>query len=142
MSSIVQGLTNTFKTQMLSGTMDFTTDVFKIALYTNDATLDETTSTYSATNEVVGVGYTAGGVTLTGGIVTQDNSANVVYITFDSPITWTGTFSTRGALIYNSSSSNYSVCVLDFGAVKTIASETLTVTLPNNTATTALIRFN
>ena len=97
MSSIVQGLTNTFKTQMLSGTMDFTTDVFKIALYTNDATLNETTSIYSTTNEVVGTGYTAGGVTLTGGIVTQDNSANVVYITFDSPITWTGTFSTRGA---------------------------------------------
>jgi hypothetical protein len=71
-----------------------------------------------ATNEVVGTGYTAGGVTLTGGIVTQDNSANVVYITFDSPITWTGTFSTRGALIYNSSSSNYSVCVLDFWSGK------------------------
>jgi O-acetylhomoserine/O-acetylserine sulfhydrylase-like pyridoxal-dependent enzyme len=64
-----------------------------------------------------------------------------VYITFNSPTTWTGTFSARGALIYNSSSSNYSVCVLDFGSVKTIAAQTLTVTLPDNTATTALIRF-
>ena len=78
---------------------------------------------------------------MTGATVTQDDTADVVYITFDSPTTWTGTFSARGALIYDSSSSNFSVCVLDFGAVKTITSETLTVTLPDNTATTALIRF-
>ena len=59
----------------------------------------------------------------------------------DSPTTWTGTFSVRGALIYDSSSSNYSICVLDFGEIKTITSQTLTVTLPENTTTTALIRF-
>lgn len=141
MASIIQGITNTFITQSLSGNMDFDTDTFKIALYSNDATLDETTSVYTTTNEVVGTGYVAGGNTLTGATVTQDDTADVVYITFDSPTTWTGTFSARGALIYNSSSSNYTVCVLDFGSVKTIAAETLTVTLPNNTATTALIRF-
>ena len=88
-----------------------------------------------------GTGYVAGGNTLTGATVTQDDDADVVYVTFDSPTTWTGTFSVRGALIYDSSSSNYSICVLDFGEIKTITSQTLTVTLPENTTTTALIRF-
>jgi O-acetylhomoserine/O-acetylserine sulfhydrylase-like pyridoxal-dependent enzyme len=141
MATIVQGITNTFIAKSLAGDIDFDTDTFKIALYTNDATLDSSTPAYTTTNEVVGTGYVAGGNTLTGATVTQDDTTNVVYITFDSPTTWTGTFSTRGALIYDSSSSNFSVCVLDFGAVKTITSETLTVTLPDNTATTALIRF-
>jgi len=141
MATIVQGITNTFVAKSLAGDIDFDTDTFKIALYTNNATLDPSTSAYTTTNEVVGVGYVAGGNTLTGAKVTQDDTADVVYITFDSPTTWTGTFSTRGALIYDSSSSNFSVCVLDFGAIKTITSETLTVTLPDNTATTALIRF-
>ena len=141
MATIVQGITNTFVAKSLAGDIDFDTDTFKIALYTDDATLDPSTSAYTTTNEVVGVGYVAGGNTLTGAKVTQDDTVDVVYITFDSPTTWTGTFSTRGALIYDSSSSNFSVCVLDFGAIKTITSETLTVTLPDNTATTALIRF-
>jgi len=141
MATIIQGITNTFVAKSLAGDIDFDTDTFKIALYTNDATLDPTTPAYTTTNEVVGVGYVAGGNTLTGAKVTQDDTADVVYITFDSPTTWTGTFSARGALIYDSSSSNFSVCVLDFGAIKTITSETLTVTLPDNTATTALIRF-
>ena len=92
-------------------------------------------------DRVVGTGYVAGGNTLTGATVTQDDDADVVYVTFDSPTTWTGTFSVRGALIYDSSSSNYSICVLDFGEIKTITSQTLTVTLPENTTTTALIRF-
>ena len=141
MATIIQGITNTFVAKSLAGDIDFDTDTFKMALYSDDATLDSSTSAYTTTNEVVGTGYVAGGNTLTGATVTQDDTADVVYITFDSPTTWTGTFYARGALIYNSSSSNYSVCVLDFGAVKTIVAQTLTVTLPDNTATTALIRF-
>jgi hypothetical protein len=141
MATIIQGITNTFVAKSLAGDIDFDTDTFKIALYSDDATLDSSTSAYTTTNEVVGTGYVAGGNILPGATVTQDDDAGVVYITFDSPTTWTGTFSARGALIYNSSSRNYSVCVLDFGAVKTIAAQTLTVTLPENTATTALIRF-
>lgn len=141
MASVIQGLTNTFIAKSLAGDIDFDTDTFKIALYTNDATLNASTPAYTTTNEVVGTGYVAGGNTLTGATVTQDDDADVVYVTFDSPTTWTGTFSVRGALIYDSSSSNYSICVLDFGEVKTITSQTLTVTLPENTTTTALIRF-
>ena len=142
--AISSAICNSFKQEILVGTHNFTAssgNSFKIALYTNDATLDASTSAYTTTNEVVGTGYVAGGNTLTGATVTQDDDANVVYITFDSPTTWTGTFSVRGALIYDSSSSNYSICILDFGEIKTITSQTLTVTLPENTTTTALIRF-
>ena len=101
MASIIQGITNTFVAKSLAGDIDFDTDTFKIALYSDDATLDSSTSAYTTTNEVVGTGYIAGGNTLTGATVTQDDDADVVYITFDSPTTWTGTFSARGALIYN-----------------------------------------
>ena len=101
MAAITQGITNTFVAKSLAGEIDFNTDTFKIALYTDDATLDSSTSAYTTTNEVVGTGYVAGGNILTGATVTQDDDAGVVYITFDSPTTWTGTFSARGALIYN-----------------------------------------
>ena len=79
MASIVQGLTNTFIAKSLAGDIDFDTDTFKIALYTNDATLDASTSAYTTTNEVVGTGYVAGGNTLTGATVTQDDDA-MLYI--------------------------------------------------------------
>jgi len=140
MASIVQGQTTTFKTQLLSGNMDFDVDVFKIALYTNDATLNSETTIYTTTEEVVGTGYTAGGNTLTVVGPASDNTSNSAYVSFDTT-TWTGTFSARGALVYNTTSSNYSVCVLDFGEVKTISAQTLTVTFPDNTSTTALIRI-
>lgn len=55
---------NVFRTGLLDGGYDFgtgTTDVFKIALYTNAATLDATTTAYTVTGEVVASGYTAGG---------------------------------------------------------------------------------
>lgn len=140
MGTIVQGQTTTFKTQLLSGNMDFDVDTFKIALYTNDATLNSETTIYTTTEEVVGTGYTAGGNTLTVVGPASDNTSNSAYVSFDTT-TWTGTFSARGALVYNTSSSNYSVCVLDFGEVKTISAQTLTVTFPDNTSTTALIRI-
>ena len=61
MAAIIQGLTNTFIAKSLAGDIDFDTDTFKMALYTNDATLDASTSAYTTTNEVVGTGYVADG---------------------------------------------------------------------------------
>jgi hypothetical protein len=95
---------------------------------------------YSTTNEVTGTGYTAGGVTMSG--VTINTSANgVVYINFNNVVWTNASFTVRGALIYNASQSNASVAVLDFGSDKTCSNQTFTVTMPTNTATTALIRF-
>jgi len=135
---IVQGTTDTFKQELLSGTHDFTGDTFKMALYTSDASLSRSTTTYSATNEVSGTGYTAGGAALTGATITLSNG--VAYVDFDD-VTWAASSITaRGALIYNSSKSDRAVMVLDFGSDRT-SNPDFTVKLPAATAAAALIRL-
>jgi hypothetical protein len=133
-----QTLTTSFKEQVLLGVHDFETDTFKIALYTASANLNADTTVYSATNEITGTGYTAGGQTMTG--VTVSTSGTTAYVDFADP-TWNpASFTARGALIYNSSKSNKAVAVLDFGSDKTTTT-TFTVQMPANTADAALIRF-
>lgn len=135
---ILQGLTSSFKLESWQGIHDLATDTLKFALYTGNATLDSTTTAYTTANEVVGAGYTAGGVTLTGVVLTL--SGTTAYLTFDNP-TWSGTsFICRGALIYNASKADRSIAVIDFGDDKT-ASGPFVVNMPVATATTALIRF-
>ena len=135
--SIVQTQTTSFKAQLYQGVHNLTTDVIKIALYTASADLNETTTAYSAANEVANTGtYVAGGATLTP--ITVSSSGYTAYVGFPN-ISWTGVITARGALIYNSSQGNKSIAVLDFGSDK-ISTVTFTLTLPANTATAALIR--
>jgi len=133
---IAQTLTTSFKAQLYQGVHDLDTDVIKIALYTAPANLGADTTIYSATDEVVATGYTAGGVILPG--ITVNTLGTVAYVGFPNA-TWTAALTARGALIYNSSKANKSIAVLDFGADKT-STTTFTVTMPANTSTTALIR--
>jgi hypothetical protein len=122
------------------GTIVPATDVLKIALYTSLANLDSSTTSYTTTAEVVGIGYTAGGATLVG--ATVGSSGTTVWLTFNN-IEWpSSTITARGALIYDSSKSNVAIAVLDFGADKTVRSATFKVTFPVASATTAVIRYN
>jgi VCBS repeat-containing protein len=134
---IAQTLTTSFKEQLLLAVHDFSTDTFKIALYTAAADLGPTTTVYTVTGEVTGAGYVAGGIALTGTTVTV--SGTTAFVDFDSAV-FSASVTTRGALIYNASKSNKAVAVLDFGADKT-STTTLTVTMPANTSTSALIRL-
>jgi len=128
---------NTFKTGIMNGTFNFTSGTFYMALYTNAATLDASTTAYTATGEVVATGYTAGGLALTiAQTPTVGNSGNVAYISFDNAV-WSGAITARGALIYTSGGS---VCVLDFGADKT-STTTFTVQFPAISNTSAIIRI-
>jgi hypothetical protein len=128
---------NTFKTGLMDGTFNFTSDTFYMALYTNAATLNASTTAYTATGEVVDTGYTAGGLALTiAQTPTVGNSGNVAYISFDNAV-WSGAITARGALIYTSGGS---VCVLDFGADKT-STATFTVQFPAVSNTSAIIRI-
>jgi hypothetical protein len=135
---IYQTQTTSFKTELLSGVHDLSTDTIKLALYTDSADLSETTTTYSATNETSGTGYSAGGVTLTG--VTIGSSNGVAYVSFDNAVWNPATFSAAGGLLYNASKSNKSIAVLSFGAIKT-ATNTFTVQMPPNTSSSALLRI-
>ena len=147
MSFTGNALCNVFKTGLLDGTYDFgtgTTDVFKIALYTNTATLDADTTAYSATGEVADAGYSAGGSTLTISQVptigTQAGSSAVAYLSF-SDVSWSGAITARGALIYKyNGTTNPAVCVLDFGSNKTTTT-TFQVQFPSATSTSAIIRL-
>ena len=135
--AIVQTQTTSFKAELYQGIHDLTTDVIKIALYTASADLNETTTVYSATNEVANTGtYSAGGAQLTP--ITVASSGYTAYVGFPN-ISWTGAITARCALIYNVTQGNKSIAVLDFGSDKT-STTTFTITMPANTATAALIR--
>jgi hypothetical protein len=150
--SIVTALTTAFKTEVLSGGHNFsasnralsasTQDVFKIALYTSAATLDETTMVYTTNNEVVGAGYTAGGATLT---INQQPIATgtpntTAFIDFDD-VQWSGaSFVAAGALIYNSSNGNKAVATLSFGGDKT-AVGTFTIQFPAAGSGAAIVQI-
>lgn len=136
--AIQQGLCSSFKQESWLGIHDLDTDTLKMALYTAAADLGPSTTVYTATGEVSGLGYTAGGATLTNVQVLL--SGTTAYVTFDNPV-WSGaSFVCRGALIYNSTEANRAIAVLDFGADKT-ANGTFTIQLPAATAASALLRF-
>jgi hypothetical protein len=128
---------NTFKTGLMNGSFNFNTDTFYIALYTNAATLDYSTTEYTTNGEVVASGYSALPLTVTV-TPTTGNSGTVSYISFAN-VSWTASFTARGALIYKPGA-NGAVCVLDFGSDKT-STTTFTVQFPAATNTSAIIRI-
>ena len=138
-------VTNTFKVGVLDGTFNFntgTSDVYKIALYTNSATLSATTAAYTSTGEVVASGYTAGGLTLTiSQIPTVGSTGTTSYLSFSNAV-WNSAITARGCLIYKANgTTNPTVCVLDFGADK-ISTTKFTVQFPTATNTSAIIRIS
>ena len=130
---------NTLRSGLVNGTINFASDTFYLALYTNSATLDQTTTAYTVTGEASGGNYVAGGSVVTATISSEATSGgSVTYVNFSSPA-WTGVLTARGALIYTPGA-NGAVCVLDFGSDKT-STTSFTVQMPANTSTSALIRL-
>ena len=138
--AITTAVCTSFKSDLLAGT-HLAADTYKIALYTNAATLGAGTTAYSATNEVAaGGGYSAGGATLSGYQVVTDGTTVILDWTTDP--TWpASTITARGALIYNSSRSNKAVAVFDFGSDITSTAGTFTATLPAATAAAGLVKL-
>lgn len=147
--AISQAMATSFKVEILNGIHAFgttvtrgstTADTFKIALYTSSASLDATTTAYSATNEVSGSGYSAGGNTLTVSQV-PTSSGTTAFLDF-ADTTWsTATITANGALIYNSTQSNKAVAVLAFGGDKTSTAGDFTIQFPAADASNAIIRI-
>jgi len=127
---------NTFKEGLFKGDVDFLVDTIKIALYDNTATLNASTDAYTATGEVTGSGYTAGGNTLTPTVTLDSNGT--AYVDF-SNTSWTAALTARGALIYKVGGT--AICVLDFGSDKT-STTTFTVEFPPNNSDSAIIRLS
>jgi intracellular septation protein A len=148
-----QAMCTSFKVDLLNAVHAFnatgvpahtvaTADTFKAALYLASATVNASTTAYSASNEVSGTNYTAGGVTVTFGTAPSSTgttafitpSASIVYTT----VTLSSSFDC--VLIYNSTQSNKAVSVHTFTA-QTVTAGTFTLTMPTNDATTGLIRL-
>jgi hypothetical protein len=144
--AITQAVANSFKIQLLEGKHDFQFsggDVFKLALYVSTATLNSATTAYTSTGEVTGTGgqYTAGGGELVKPNPSTSVASGVAIVTF-ADLSFTGvTVTARGALIYNTSSTNAAVAVLDFTTDKTATSGTFTIQFPNFTTSAAILRI-
>lgn len=129
---------NVFKTGLINGDFDFgvgTADVYKIALYTNTATLNQNTTAYTTAGEVVASGYTAGGNVLTPTVGGSDGTSFVSF----ANVSWSGVVTARGALIYKDGGA--AVCVLDFGADRT-STTTFQVQFPPASVNSAIIRLS
>jgi len=136
-------LCTSFKVELLKGVHNFSAaggDTFKIALYDNNASFTAATTAYTASNEVSGTGYSAGGNTLTN--IDPTSSGTTAFLDF-ADTTWSAaTITARGALIYNSSAvGNPAVAVLDFGADKTSTAGDFTVVFPTADASNAIVRI-
>jgi len=140
---IVQTYCGVFAQNLLRGTENFNTGTpytYKIALYTANANLSSTTTSYTTTDEITGTGYTAGGKVLVPTPPGLDQTNGTAYISFANAVWNPAAFTARGALVYNSTTG--AACfVLDFGSDKT-ATSTFTVTFPAADSTNAIIRIN
>jgi hypothetical protein len=151
-----QAMCTSFMGEILTATHNFGTapvratgaaDTFKAALYLTSATVNASTTAYSASNEVSGTGYSAGGVAVTYGTpptaTNSSTTAGVAFVTPSASITYTTVTLTTAfdtVLIYNSTQSNKAVSVHTFGS-QTITAGTFTLTMPTNNTSTALLRI-
>ena len=141
--AITSAICNSFKTEILKGVHNFTAssgDTFNLALYTSSAALNKSTTAYTTSEEVSGSGYTAKGNALTS--VTPALSTDTAVCDFADTSFTSASFTARGCLIFNdSATSDPAVCVIDFGADKTVTSGTFTIQFPAADASNAIIRI-
>jgi len=141
--AITSAICNSFKTEILTGTHNFTAssgNTFNLALYTSSATLNKSTTAYTTSNEVSGTGYTAKGNALTS--VTPALSTDTAVCDFADTSFTSASFTARGCLIFNDSASgDPAVCAIDFGSDKTVTSGTFTIQFPTADASNAIIRI-
>jgi hypothetical protein len=132
-----------FKSELMTATHDFTNgtgNTFKLALYDNNASFTAATTAYTATDEVSGTGYSAGGGTLTN--VTPTTSGTTAFTDFADLTFSSATITARGALIYNDTAAgDPSVVVLDFGSDKSSSAGDFTIVFPTADASDAIIRI-
>ena len=128
-----------FKEELLEAVHNFASHTFKVALYTNSATLNASTTAYSTSDEVSGTGYSAGGATLTA--VNPTTSGTTAIVDFNDVTFSSSTITARGCLIYNSSASNKAVAVFDFGSDQASSSSNFTIPFPAADASSAIVRI-
>lgn len=131
-----------FKKELMEGVHNLKSggNTFKMALYTNSASLDASTTAYTSSNEVSGTGYSAPGKDLTN--VNPSSSGTTGFAEFGDQTWGSSTITARGALIYNDTATgDPSLVVLDFGSDKSSSSGDFAVVMPTYNSSSALIRI-
>ena len=145
MAITTSAVCNTFKNQLLGNDIhnfDQTSgDHFYLAMYIRTATIGKSTTDYLTAGETSGTNYSAGGKLLAVAGQTHKLSNDTAIVDWTNLSWQTATLTARGALIYNKSSSDKAVCVLDFGGDKTATAGTFTIQFPNFTDTLAILRI-
>ena len=148
--AISSAVCSSFKKELFQGYHDFDAngsggDTFKLALYTDQASLGAATTDYANTNEVAnGNGYSTGGNTLVNtGVGLTSTTA---FTDFTDTSFTSASFTANGCLIYNTqanggSNTTEAVCVVAFGGNKTVSSGTFTIQFPTNDASSAILRL-
>jgi len=140
--TITSAVCNTFKTEVLKAVHNFTESAneFKLALYTDAATLNKSTTAYTSSNEVAnGNGYTTKGIALTN--VTPALSGDTAVCDFADVSFTSASFTANGCLIYNDTNADRAVCAIAFGSDKTVTSGTFTIQFPTADASNAILRI-
>ena len=142
--AITSEICNSFKTEILTAVHNFTAssgNTFNLALYTSSATINKSTTAYSATNEISntsGSAYSAKGNALTSVTPVLDSDTAVCDFSNSS---WTSaSFTANGCLIFNDDATgDPACCTIAFGGDKTVTSGTFTIEFPAAAASTAII---
>jgi hypothetical protein len=119
-----------------------TTDTVKAALYLVSATTGPSNAAYTATGEVSGSGYSAGGVTVTNATTPSLDTSTGIWTPSASIVYTTVTLATAFdcCMLYNTTQSNKAIATYTFGS-QTVTAGTFTLTMPANTAAAALLRI-
>jgi hypothetical protein len=149
-----QAMCNSFKTELMLGAHALgtcpetrtisTKDALKMALYLATATLNKSTTAYSATGELAATGnYTATGNAVTA--ATEPTlSTDTACFTPSASVSWANLTSSGSfdcALLYNNQfTTKRAISVHTFGA-QSITAGTFTLTMPTNDAANALVRI-
>ena len=147
--TVATAMPTTFKVELLKGLHDLSNgaDTLKIALLKSQAagsgTYGAATTNYSTvtgnSDETSGSGYSAGGNTLTNVTPVADSTTAICDF---SDTTWSSaSFTTCGAVIYNTNNSNSACAVLSFGGDQTVSSGDFQIQFPAAAAATAIIRI-
>lgn len=146
-----QAIATSFKAEILKGIHALGTsvvragtgaDTIKAALFLASASIGAATATYSATGEVSGTGYSAGGVAVTNANAPA-TSGTTAYWTPSASISYTTV--TLGSafdcvLLYNSTQGDKAIAAYTFGS-QTVVAGNFTLTMPTNDASTGLLRI-
>ena len=148
--AISSAVCSSFKKELFQGYHDFDAngsgrDTFKLALYTDQASLGAATTDYANTNEVAnGNGYSTGGNTLVNtGVGLTSTTA---FTDFSDTSFTSASFPANGCLIYNTqanggSNTSAALCVVAVGGNKAVSSGTFTIQFPTNDASSAILRL-